>query len=77
MVNWTGEIKEYMKESLNKEGEAPKKYTSMELNNKSQKEWYLSVQAYLIKWVEEHKDGRKDTWTPNTKVAINKEGVWK
>lgn len=77
MVNWTGEIKEYMKDSLLKEGDAPKKYTSMQLKTDSQKSWYLSVQDYLIKWVEEHKDGRKDTWTPDLKTAINKEGVWK
>jgi len=27
--------------------------------------WYLQVQTYMRKWLEEHKDGREDTWTPN------------
>lgn len=77
MVRMTGEIREYMKDSLNKEGDSPQKYTSMALRMDSQKSWYLSVQEYLKRWVEEHKDGKQDTWTPNIKTAINAEGVWK
>jgi hypothetical protein len=77
MVRMTGEINEYMKDSLRKEGDSPRKYASMVLCLDSQKSWYLSVQEYLLKWVDEHKDGKIDIWTPNIKEAINKEGVWK
>lgn len=71
MVRWTGEIKEYMKDA------DIGKYQTMNLTTSSQLKWYLSVQDYLRMWVEEHKDCRPDTWTPNTKTPINKEGVWK
>jgi len=70
-VTFSGEIKEYMKNA--EEG----KYTTMRISTKSKKEWFNGVQMYLRKWVEEHKDGREDLWTPNIKQAINRQGVWK
>lgn len=75
-VNWSGEILEYMTLSRIKEGNSPSKYANMQLSNNSQKEWILSVKQYLAKWIEEHKDGKEDTWTPENKKAINQEGVW-
>ncbi len=30
----------------------------------SAKEWWIELQAYMRRWVDEHKDGRPDTWTP-------------
>jgi len=57
LVNLTGEIHEYM-------GQADDKYKGMNLNINSQYAWYKSVQTYLSAWVEEHKDIKKDTWTP-------------
>jgi hypothetical protein len=77
MVRLTGEVYEYMKHSEKKEGDSPTKYASMKLCSESQKSWYLSVQKYIKLWVDEHKDGKEDRWTPNSKQAINKEGVWK
>lgn len=74
MANLTGEIHEYMKLSEQKEG---KKYHTMRLATSNQRSWYLSMQAYVRKWVEEHKDGREDTWTPEQKQALNEHGVWK
>jgi hypothetical protein len=67
MTNWSGEIYEYMKlaESRNLAGEPTNKYESMKLATKSQKDWYDAVQSYILRWVEEHKDGKTDTWTPN------------
>jgi hypothetical protein len=78
MVNWTGEIKEYMKVAGNREaaGEQVNKYESMKLNSTDQKEWYKGVQAYLLRWVYAHKDNQNDTWTPETKKAVNASGVW-
>jgi len=25
--------------------------------------WFENVKTYMLKWIEEHKDGREDTWT--------------
>lgn len=43
----------------------------------SQEKWYLAVQDYVRKWVDEHKESKEDNWTPASRQAINKEGVWK
>jgi hypothetical protein len=58
MVNWTGEIKEYMRLST-------EKYERVKLDTTSQRAWHGSMCDYLRRWVEEHKDGRDDTWTPD------------
>lgn len=71
MVRATGEIAEYMKDAQTG------KYVSMNLATSEQLAWFRSVQTYLRAWVAEHQDGREDTWTPNTKAALNKEGVWR
>lgn len=78
MVNWTGEIKEYMKLAGTREasGEQVNKYESMKLNSNNQKEWYKGVQFYLLRWTYAHKDNQKDTWTPQIKKAVNDQGVW-
>lgn len=69
-VNASGEIKEYMKLAQNRkyEGEPVSKYESMKLSTKSQKDWFVAMTSYLRRWVEEHKDGKLDTWTPNAKA---------
>lgn len=70
MVNATGEIKEYMKDAVvNCAGTIPP--------NSTQKQWYKGVQAYVRKWVNEHKELKQDTWTPANRQAINADGVWK
>jgi hypothetical protein len=75
----SGEIKEYMKlaESRSLAGEQRNKYESMKLSTKSQIDWFDAVKSYLLRWVEEHKDGKTDTWTPEIKQAIDKNGTWK
>lgn len=77
-VNWSGEIHEYMKLAgqLKYKGEPLNKYESMNLSTKSQLAWFRSMTSYMRRWVEEHKDGRDDSWTPTNKRAINQEGVW-
>lgn len=72
-VNWTGEILEYMAQAKNGDG----KYNSMKITTESQKKWFANVCEYLRKWVEEHKEIKVDTWTPETKKAITTSGVWK
>lgn len=71
MVRLTGEINEYMKDA------ATGQYKSMNLSTKNQEDWFTSVKVYLRKWVEEHKDGRQDTWTPDKREVLDKHGVWK
>jgi len=50
----TGEVKEYM--SANKVHREIGKSRSI-------REWHSKMIEYMLKWVEEHKDGREDTWT--------------
>jgi len=71
MVNWTGEIREYMKDA--KTGQ----YKTMNLATNDQRAWHASMCVYLRKWVAEHRDGKVDTWTPNKKEALDANGVWK
>jgi hypothetical protein len=71
MVNWTGEIKEYMKDA------ASGQYKGMNLSVEDQRAWHSSMCAYLHKWVAEHKDLRADTWTPNKREVLDENGVWK
>ncbi len=54
-----GEIKEYRDPNHKSRGTS-KNWRSVE---GSDKEWYLAVQAWAGKWVEEHKGGQADTWT--------------
>lgn len=70
MVKATGEIKEYMKDAeRNSNGQL--KVQGSELI------WYNGVRDYVRRWVEEHKDIKVDTWTPKTREAVDKTGVWK
>lgn len=69
LVTWTGEVEEYMKDA--------KRQNEMEAPPPSVLEWFRGVKTYVVEWVEEHKDGREDTWTPNERQAVNDAGVWK
>ena len=69
MVRATGEIKEYMKDAERNSNGSVKVQESEAL-------WYKSVQDYVRKWVEEHKDCKPDTWTPTQRQSINSNGVW-
>lgn len=76
MVRATGEIHEYMAkaDSMNQTGS---KYDGMHHPRATQEEWWNDVAAYVTKYVEEHRDGRVDTWTPAQKEAITPSGAWK
>jgi hypothetical protein len=77
MVRATGEIHEYMalakKRNLAGEGN---KYVHMNLRTSDQREWYADVQRYVFRWVQEHKDGREDTWTPDARKLKSDSGVY-
>ncbi len=67
----TGEIDEYMAIATHKEGG---KYRNDAIaTGAGRRAWRRSVKAYLLKWVEEHRDGRADSWTPQA-IAFGGEG---
>lgn len=78
MVRATGEIYEYMKLSEARTAAGEPKYAAMKLATSGQAKWYADVQEYLRRWVEEHRDGRADTWTPASaeRKAVSPHGVW-
>lgn len=65
MAKATGEIKEYMRLAKAWHG-----------SGDDERQWYADVQAYLRRWVEQHKDGREDTWTDDLRKAKTASGVW-
>lgn len=78
LVRASGEIREYMKRSEEKEGQ---KYATMVIYSDDERQWYENMRAYILRWVEEHKDGKPDTWTPKQEAgareAHDKHGVWR
>lgn len=77
-VNWSGEIYEYMKlaKSRSLDGENRNAFEDKKLSTGAKKDWHKAVQSYVYRWVQEHKDGRDDSWTPEAKKAIDINGVW-
>jgi hypothetical protein len=69
MVNWSGEIKEYLRmaETADAGHWKPTGY--------DQRKWHGQLQQYMRDWVEEHKDGAEDTWTDPNRNAITQSGV--
>lgn len=66
MVNWTGEIHEYMKDvEVNSGGK-------IKLQG-SQLIWINSVKEYVLNWVNEHKDLKQDNWTASNRNIIENE----
>lgn len=70
----SGEVKEYMAlsgyvNSDSKYSGEPKiqgkKYDAIKLRSGSRREWFKVMTDYLRAWVNEHKDMKPDTWTPN------------
>lgn len=63
MARLSGEIKEYR--SRETRPDTSKGWDDWYANhNATDYEWFKKVQAWVITYVEEHKDGRPDTWTP-------------
>ncbi|TDO21919.1 hypothetical protein [Pedobacter duraquae] len=57
MVNWTGEIHEYMKQADSG------KYSSENRDTSTQITWHTGVCKYMAAWIEQHKEIKPDTWT--------------
>lgn len=83
LVNLSGEIAEYMalarKRTAAGEPKFDAKYSSMNLvTDDGQRQWFADVQLYLRRWVEAHKDGAEDTWTPGgPRETAGPTGVWR
>lgn len=76
MVRATGEIREYMSRA-HARAESNERLSDREradLTSDDERRWFTSLRAYMLRWVEEHKDGREDTWTGSQRKAF-KDGV--
>ncbi len=78
----SGEIHEYMalaggKNDSKYKGEPNCKDVFMKVSSDNCRDWFSGVQEYMKQWVEEHKEIKPDTWTPEQKESINDQGVWK
>jgi hypothetical protein len=64
----SGEIWEYMaasgKDNSKYKGEPNSKYVTMQLETGTIRGWHRGMVAYVKDWIDAHKDGRQDTWTP-------------
>jgi hypothetical protein len=76
MVRATGELEEYL-DRAHRRAASNEKLTDeerREATSNNAERWYAGVQTYMRRWVEEHKDGRADTWTGSQRPAGD--GVW-
>ncbi|MDY6893805.1 MAG: hypothetical protein SVO01_00080 [Thermotogota bacterium] len=76
----SGEINEYMSLTKSSTDTGEQKYASMNVFSDIRRQWFFNVKEYLRQWVEEHKDGRVDLWTPDMSVrgqTIDDVGTWK
>ena len=86
MVIATGEIREYVKLASDRRPDARSGLIATEeaIANTQDfwerwygyRQWYVDLEKYMREWVEEHRDGREDTWTPDTRQARGDSGVW-
>jgi hypothetical protein len=67
MVTLTGEIEEYLENARKHFAANPDKarpeFEAMASGDK--KKWHKAFQQYMKIWVNEFRDGKQDTWTPN------------
>lgn len=66
----TGEIHEYRSQAAVMNPGTGAEYAT------SHSDWHRSVKVYVLQWVETHKDGRDDTWTPARRETRDEHGVW-
>lgn len=75
-VKASGEIREYMALARGRkyQGEPLTKYETMGLEALTPESWHQTMVSYLRRWVDEHKDGAPDTWTPGPATPSHAEG---
>ena len=64
MVRWTGELDEYMNDREKYIGEPLTPLEAENLAANTPQSWHAFVRSYLGRWVAEHQNGTRDTWTP-------------
>ena len=70
MARATGEIHEYMRDYQSSNPGAPPHAGDM-------RRWHTNMREYVRQWVEEHRDGRPDTWTRDRgRDNPRSDGVW-
>ena len=79
MVNWSGEIHEYLDRAKNADqdrpGELKSRFAAADYRGR-QVEWHIELCRYMRAWVEIHKNGAQDTWTSADRHARTDSGVW-
>jgi len=77
MVRATGEVYEYLDRARirSESNEALNIDERRELTSGDIARWYAGVQAYMCRWVEEHRDLKPDRWT-GVQREPDAEGVW-
>lgn len=65
----SGEVYEYLalaggKNNSKYQGEPNSKYVSMKLATGNMRDWFEAMTTYMRDWIEVHKDGGEDLWTP-------------
>ncbi len=71
MVTATGEINEYLKNAQKAEHEHWKP------TGFDKEVWHAKLKEYMLKWVNEHKELKVDTWTSSNRNNLHQSGVWK
>lgn len=76
MVRATGEIAEYLDRAHQRaaSNEQLSAEERAEVTSDDQVRWFAGVQAYMHRWVAEHRDGKEDRWTGSQRAS--NEGVW-
>jgi hypothetical protein len=64
MVQWTGEIDEYMTLSKQRASQGEPQFATPAPIRSRTEQWFAQLQEYGRRWVHAHKEGRADTWTP-------------
>jgi hypothetical protein len=67
MVNWTGEIHEYLSMAAHADTTSGRFHAGDYQDR--QVDWHIELCRYMREWVEAHKDGAQDTWTSNDRHA--------
>ena len=75
MTRATGELREYMDRAAERQAGGDK-FTAEEsalLDSHNPNLWLQGLKSYTRRWVEQHRDGRRDTWTqteqPSTSLS--------
>lgn len=72
MVHWSGEISEYL--DMAESGRPESRWQAKP--GRTARTWYADLREYMLAWVEEHRDGREDTWS-NPDRHASESGVWR